>query len=161
MPDATMLDAAKAGAPETREERTLVIERVLKASPDKVFAAWTDPATLVKWWGPEGFTTPECALDLRPGGAWRTVMLSPTGERHPVSGVYRELTPPSRLVMSWAWDQPDGSRGHETEVAITLEPVAGGTRMRLVQSLFQTMAWRDNHHGGWSSSFNRLEKLFA
>src|SRR6266705_2898847 len=83
-------------------ERTLVIERVFKASPERMFKAWTDPAVLVTWWGPVGFTTPECQVDLRAGGAWRTVMRAPDGRTHPVSGVYREILPPKRLVITWA-----------------------------------------------------------
>src|SRR5260221_12772900 len=103
-------------------ERTLVIERVFKASPERVFNAWTDPAVLVKWWGPIGFTTPEFEFDLRSGGKWRTVMRAPDGSTHPVSGVYREIRPPTRLVITWAWEEADGRRGHENEVEVTFAP---------------------------------------
>lgn len=161
MPETKAANDVKATTLGTREERTLVIERVFKGSPEKVFKAWTDPGILVQWWGPEGFTTPECAMDVRPGGKWRTVMLSPKGERNPVSGVYREVSPPGKLVISWAWEQADGRPGHETEIVVTFEPAPGGTRMRLVQSVFESVEHRDNHKGGWSSSFNRLERLFA
>ena len=138
---------------------TLVIERVFNAPPAEVFAAWTDPAVLTRWWGPEGHTTPECAMDVRPGGAWRTKLIGPDGD-HIVSGVYREIAPPSRLVFTWGWQQEDGTRGHETEVAITFQPVAAGTRMRLVQSLFLSKEQRDMHNWGWTSSLNDLERLF-
>ena len=151
---ATAVSAGKA-------ERTLVIERVFKAPPDKVFAAWTDPAILVKWFGPEGFSVPEHSLDVREGGAWRTVMISPKGEPHTASGVYREIAPPRRLVMTWAWDQEDGKRGHETILELTFRPVAAGTELRLVQSLFQDKDRRDGHDQGWSSSFNKLDRLLA
>ena len=113
---ATAVSAGKA-------DRTLVIERVFKAPPDKVFAAWTDPAILVKWFGPEGFSVPEHSLDVREGGAWRTVMVSPKGEPHTASGVYREIAPPRRLVMTWAWDQEDGKRGHEPDPPGRVEKV--------------------------------------
>ena len=142
------------------DDRTLVIERVFKASPDKVFKAWTDPAILVQWWGPEGFDTPECQMDVRVGGAHRSVMVSPDGTPRTVSGVFREVSPPKRLVMTWGWEE-NGKRGHETVVEVTIEPTVGGTRLRLVQRLFQTAEQRDGHNQGWSSSFNDLERLLA
>ena len=99
-------------------------------------------------------------MDVRPGGAWRSTMISPDGSSHIVSGVYREISPPRRLVMTWGWEN-DGQRGHETEVELTFEPVAAGTRMRLVQRLFETAQSRNSHEHGWSSSFNDLERLLA
>lgn len=160
MADTTHANSA-AAVTEDKAARTLVIERVFNAPPAKVFAAWTDPAILVKWWGPETFTTPEHSMDVRVGGAWRTVMVSPKGETHTVSGVYREIVPPTRLVMTWGWQQDDGSRGHETVVELTFEPAPAGTRLRLVQSVFASVEQRDNHNMGWSSSFNDLERVLA
>jgi uncharacterized protein YndB with AHSA1/START domain len=141
-------------------ERTLVIERVFNATPDRVFRAWTDPAVLVKWWGPEGFTTPELSLDVRPGGTWRTVMRAPNGSTHPVSGVFREISPPSRLVLTWAWEE-DGKRGHETEIELTFSAVESRTHMRLVQRVFQSREWRDRHRHGWAPSLDKLARLFG
>lgn len=161
MSDTRNLDGAAAVRQGSEADRTLVIERVFRASPEHVFKAWTDPAILVKWWGPEGFDTSEQTMDVREGGAYRTVMVSPKGESHTVSGVYREIAPPKRLVMTWAWEQPDGSRGHETVVELTFTPAPEGTRLKLVQSVFETVEQRDNHNMGWSSSFNCLDRLFA
>jgi glutathione S-transferase len=160
MAEAVAADDARSPG-ESADDRTLVIERVFKAPPEAVFHAWTDPAILVQWWGPETFTTSEPEMDVRPGGAWRTVMVGPKGETHTASGVYREITPPKRLVMSWAWQQDDGGRGHETEVEVNFEPTSAGTRMRLVQRLFQSRQQRDNHFGGWTSTFKDLERLFG
>jgi uncharacterized protein YndB with AHSA1/START domain len=143
-------------------DRTLVIERVFKAPPERVFKAWTDPEILVKWWGPEGLNTPDCNMDVRTGGAWRTAMAGPKGESHIVSGVYREITPPSRLVMTWGWEKDDGSRGHETVVELTFEPASdGNTKMTLVQALFQSTEQREGHNMGWDSSFNDLDRLLS
>lgn len=157
MADTTAANAAR----ESVEERTLIIERIFRAPPEQVFEAWTDPEILVQWWGPEGFaTTPaECAMDVREGGAWRTVMRNDKGEAHTASGVYREITPPSRLVMTWGWQQADGSRGDETVVEIGFEAVSDGTRLRLVQRVFNTRDNRDAHRMGWQSSLNKLEEL--
>ena len=88
----TTANGATAVREGTAEDRTLVIERVFKAPPEKVFKAWTDPAILVKWWGPEGFTTPEQKMDVREGGAWRTVMVSAQGRSaHRLRRLSRDL----------------------------------------------------------------------
>jgi uncharacterized protein YndB with AHSA1/START domain len=159
--DVSDTDRADAVGTGSAEDRTLVIEHVFKAPPEQVFAAWTDPAILAAWWGPETFHTPEYAMDVREGGAWRTVMRNEKGEAHIVSGVYREIAPPRRLVMTWGWQQPDGARGHETTVELDFEPVADGTRLRLVQRVFATVENRDGHRMGWQSSFSKLDRLIA
>jgi glutathione S-transferase len=160
MADNHAVNAATATTDDQAADRTLIIERVVKASPEKVFKAWTDPTILVKWWGPEGFETPECEMDVRAGGAWRTTMISPKGEGHTVSGIYREISPPERLVMSWGWEQ-DGERGYETIIEVTFEPTGLGTKMRLVQSVFESQNARDMHSQGWNSTFNDLERVLA
>ena len=99
-------------------------------------------------------------MDVRAGGAWRSTMVSPEGKPHTVSGVYREISPPKRLVMTWGWEE-DGKRGHETVVDLTFEPTPGGTKMRLVQSVFETASSRDGHSEGWNSSFDDLERILA
>ena len=155
------MNTATATREGTIEDRTLIVERVFRAPPEKVFQAWTDPEILTKWWGPAGATIPECDLDARPGGTWRTVMDNPNGESYTVSGVFRELAPPDRLVMTWGWQQEDGSRGHETEIVVTFEDVPEGTRLRLVQSVFENVEQRDMHGMGWRSSFDDLDRMFA
>jgi uncharacterized protein YndB with AHSA1/START domain len=160
MADNAAMNTATARTEGRPADRTLVIERVFKASPEKVFKAWTNPAILVKWWGPEGFDTPECKMDVRAGGEYRTTMVSPDGKSHTVSGIYREISPPNRLVMTWGWEE-DGQRGHETIIEVTFEPASPGTKMRLVQSVFESENSRDMHNQGWTSSFNDLERILA
>ena len=140
------------------KDRVLRIERVIAATPERLFALWTEPEQLVKWWGPEGFTIPQHALDVRPGGRWRTTMRRPDGSQNTVSGIYRTLDPPRRLVFTWGWDDDAGLRGHETEITVTFEPVTGGTRMVLTQQTFVDTDSRDRHQHGWSSSFAKLER---
>ena len=141
--------------------RILHIERRIGGSPEAVFDAWITPEILARWWGPEGFTVPEQSHDLRVGGTWRTVMLSPQGERHIVSGVYREISRPRRLAFTWAWDQDDGSRGHETLVTIELSAKGEGTLLKLTQAEFAETEHRDNHRLGWDSSLNDLQRIFG
>jgi uncharacterized protein YndB with AHSA1/START domain len=161
MADTTHANSAAATHDPDVAGRTLVIDRIFKASPDKVFKAWTDPAILVQWYGPEGFHIRDLKIDARPGGAHRGVMVAPDGNAHTASGVYREIDPPKRLVMTWAWEDEKGMRGHETVIEITFHAAPGGTRMHLVQQIFETAEQRDGHREGWNSSFNKLERLFA
>lgn len=155
---ATKIDAGAAAASD--EDRTLTIIRHLKAPRDAVFEAWADPAVLVKWWGPEGVTVPDCRMDVRPGGAWRTVMRGPEGQTHTCSGVYREITPPERLEFTWAWEA-DGVRGHETVVTVVLHERDGGTEMVFTQRLFESAEGRTLHDEGWTSAFDCLDRYLA
>ena len=83
---------------QTKDDTTLRLERIIAASPERLFALWTEPEELIKWWGPEGFTTPKHAIDVRPGGRWRTTMRRPDGTDHTVSGIYRAIEPPRRIL---------------------------------------------------------------
>jgi uncharacterized protein YndB with AHSA1/START domain len=141
------------------DEDALRLERLIAAPPERVFALWTEPDLLVKWWGPEGFDIPAHALDVRKGGTWRTTMRSPEGKHHTVSGVYRIIDPPKRLVFTWGWDDEQGRRGHETEVTVTFHAAPGGTRLVLQQQAFESKESRDQHRHGWESSFDCLEQV--
>jgi uncharacterized protein YndB with AHSA1/START domain len=134
-------------------DTVLRLERMIAAPPERVFALWTEPDQLVKWWGPEGFDVPESALDVRVGGKWCTTMRAPDGRLCTVSGLYRVIDPPNRLVMTWAWEDDDSVRGHETEITVTFQSVPGGTRLTLVQQTFASAESRDRHSHGWLSSF--------
>ena len=148
-------------AEETRsqDDLTLVMIREFPVAPETVFDAWTDPAILMTWWGPEQVTIPECDMDVRPGGAWRTVMKAPDESTMEVSGVYRKIDRPAVLSMTWAWTQDDGTRGHETRVDVYFSATPSGTRMKLVQTIFADTAQRDKHGQGWASSFAGLERV--
>lgn len=148
-----MTTAKTRPAPDAADDRTLVLRRRFSAPPARVFRAWTEPSELVKWWGPGGFTVPLCEMDVREGGAYRTCMRSPAGEDHYLRGVYLEITPPTRLVFTWAWEQGD-TVGDETLVTVELNEVRGGTELVLTHSGFATTEARDRHNMGWSSSLD-------
>ena len=142
-------------------DRELVITRVLNAPRKLVFKAWTDPAHLVRWYGPQGFQLTSCEMDLRPGGAFRFSMRSPEGKDHPHSGVYREVAPPEKLAFSFAWEGEDGRRGHETLVTLTLAEQGDKTQLTMRQAVFESVESRDSHNGGWSECFDRLADYLA
>jgi len=146
-----------AAAESAGADQILRLVRTFAAPRAAVFRAWTDPQQLVQWWGPEGYTVPVCDMDPRESGAWRTCMLSPEGTQHWVSGIYREIAEPDRLVFTWAWDDDNGERGHETVITIELRDKDGGTELTLTQQPFESVESRDAHNQGWTSSFNCLE----
>ena len=148
------------GRAQSEDPQVLRISRSFAAPREQVFRALTEPDQLVKWWGPRGFTVPECALAVRPGGAWRTVMRSPEGRDHIVSGVYREVVPPARLVFTWAWEG-EGGRGHETLVTIELHEQGDRTELTLRQETFESESARDQHAHGWASCLDCLEEALA
>ncbi|WP_282607508.1 SRPBCC domain-containing protein [Pelagibius sp. Alg239-R121] len=152
---------ALAPAPDMRnEDRVLRLSRIFDATRETLFEAFTDPAVLVRWWGPEGVTIPECRIDLRVGGSWRTCMQGANCEHNCVGGVYKEIVPPEKLAFTWAWDTPDGP-GPETLITLEFLERDDGCELSFTQEGFADTAVRDQHRQGWSSSFNCLRDLFA
>ena len=135
---------------------SLTLTRLYDAPRELVFRCWTEPEHLRRWCAPHGFTIPESEGELRPGGAWRATMRAPDGTEHRLTGVYREIVPPERLVFSHAWLDADGQAGVETVVTMTLEDRGGRTFLTLVQSGFESAASRDGHAGGWGETLERL-----
>jgi uncharacterized protein YndB with AHSA1/START domain len=81
-------------------DRELVLERVFSAPRELVFDAWTDPAHIAEWWGPQGFTTTIGQMEVRPGGIWRFVMHGPDGVDYLNEVIYEEIARPERLVYT-------------------------------------------------------------
>ncbi len=137
-------------------ERELTVSRVIDVPRPLVFKAWTDPEQIARWWGPKGFTTVEYEMDVRPGGAYRSVMRSPAGEDHRKRGIYREIVEPERIVFTFAWEDVDGHLGVETLITVTFEALGAKTRLTLRQTGFDSVEWRDSHVGGWTSCLERF-----
>jgi uncharacterized protein YndB with AHSA1/START domain len=142
------------------EGLTLRLGRVLPAPRQLVFRACTEPDELAQWWGPHGFTTPEVDLDLRVGGGYRFGMQPPDGELFHLSGEFREIEPPARLVYTFRWEEPD-PEDRETLVTMTLQDRGDSTEVALVQSGFATEARRALHVDGWTDCLERLQDLLS
>ena len=89
-------------------EREIVLVRKFDAPRDRVFAALTTAESLLRWFAPHGWTMDTCAVDLREGGKWRFVLSGPGGARLGMSGTYREINAPERLVSTEAFDEFPG-----------------------------------------------------
>lgn len=113
-------------------ERRLEMERHYDAPRERVFAAWTDPEQMRKWWGPSGWTIAFSEADLRPGGSFRYAMRSPEGDEHIVEGRIAEIDPPSRYVTI---SELGGDGAHppaRVVTTVTFDEEQDGTRLRLV-----------------------------
>ena len=142
-------------------ERTVVITRVFDAPRSLVFKAWTDPAHLAQWWGPKGFTNPVCEVDLRLGGTLRIVMRAPDGAEHPMTGVFREITPPERLVFTNLATDREGKILLEGLTIVTLaEHGAGQTKLTLESRAIARVDFAsrmlEGMEIGWTQSIDRL-----
>lgn len=148
--------AARNSTITTTTEHELVMTRVFPAPRALVFKAWTEPERIKQWWGPRGFTTLSCEMDLRPGGKWRTHSRSPEGKEYAEHGVFREIVEPERLVFTQAWEDAAGNPKHETLVTITFTEQGNKTLLAFRQGVFESVTSRDSHEEGWSSAFALL-----
>jgi uncharacterized protein YndB with AHSA1/START domain len=119
----------------TTAEREITTERLIEAPRELVFAAWTDPEQVVKWWGPNGFTNTIHEMDVRPGGVWRFVMHGPDGVDYQNKIVFLEVVRPERLV----YDHVSGPRFRATA---TFAEERGKTRL-VLRMVFDTAQERD------------------
>jgi uncharacterized protein YndB with AHSA1/START domain len=135
---------------------SLTLRRRLSAPPAKVYAAWTDPQKVKRWWSPlENDEALHVETDVRVGGRFRIVMRGSGGERHDVCGVYREVVPDEKLVFTWAWHT---TPERESLVTVSFESDGDGTVLRLTHERFFDEAARDGHLEGWGNLLDKLER---
>ncbi len=128
-----------------RNADSLEIVREIRASPERVFRALTDPRDLARWWtGIGGIRNAQ--FDLRPGGKYQYEFRMEGETTCVVHGEVREVDPPRRLVMTWLSPEYPTL---ETLLSFDLEPTAGGTRLTLRHSgLTEPGSCRDHHEVG-------------
>jgi len=144
----------------TRHEadRELVLQREVPFAREWVWTAMTEPEHQNRWWGPDGFRNDGVTMDFRVGGAWTFDMVGPDGTRYPNHSVFKEITPPARLVF----DHGDGKRVW-FETTITLEAAGIGTLIT-VRQLFPNRESRDEvveKYGALEGGRQHLAKLEA
>jgi uncharacterized protein YndB with AHSA1/START domain len=146
------------------DERTIVITRVFDAPRDLVFKAWTDPKHVAQWWGPQGFTTTRCDMDLRAGGVFRVHMRGPDGVTYPCKGVYREVRAPERIVYDGEAEEGTVGCGAglppRALVTVTFTERDGRTTVT-IHTVLQSASDREaavqtGFNSGWASSLDRL-----
>jgi uncharacterized protein YndB with AHSA1/START domain len=132
---------------------SLSLTRVLPVGRQEVFDAWTTAAWVQQWMCPEAVSIPRVELDVRVGGAFRVDMLV-NGAVETHTGVYREVTPPEKLVFTWT--SPNTLR-HETLVTVVLHALGDeSTELRLTQTLLPTEDTTRQHTRGWTQILEHL-----
>jgi uncharacterized protein YndB with AHSA1/START domain len=151
----TTADAATSTA-----DREIVLSREYDAPRELVWRAYTDPAHLPNWWGPNGFTNTVHEMDVRVGGRWRFIMHGPDGTDYPNRIVYQEVTRPERLVFLHGEDVDDDPGAFH--VTVTFDDLDGRTRVTQ-RMLFATAAQKAGveQFGAVELGKQTLDKLAA
>ncbi|PWW01357.1 uncharacterized protein YndB with AHSA1/START domain [Hoeflea marina] len=147
--------------PETADPaRMIVTERLVAAPVEKVWAAWTEPESLNKWFGPDGFRLTTRAFDFRVGGVWDFTMHGPDGTDYPNWVVFTAVDRHRRI----AWRHSEAE--HDTNVFVTscdFIAEGAGTRLRLVAE-FPSVEERERvvrDHGAVEGGVQTLGRLAA
>jgi len=148
----------------TTTDRDLVLTRLIDASPDKVYRAWTEPELMKQWFAPLPWTTPHVEVDVRPGGSSLVVMRGPDGTEFPNPGVYLEVVKNKRLVVTDAYTQAwEPSAKPFMTLVLTFEEEGGKTRYTALARHW-SVEDREAHekmgfHEGWGICTDQLEAL--
>ena len=137
------------------------VESYFAAAPERVFAAWTRPEAVMKWFGKAPNSLVSADIDLRPGGIWRFVMSRDDDRSIGFEGQYLEIEPAKKLVFSWAHvvEHANGEREATpySRVEVTFSPKGAGTDLRLVHSAVRSEDARRGIGGGWEAAFTHLQ----
>jgi uncharacterized protein YndB with AHSA1/START domain len=135
------------------ETAALEVRRTIRASAERLFAAWTEPAQLQRWWGPEGTSCPQAEVDLRVGGRYRIANRLPNGDTVWISGRFERVSPPFELVYTWRFDPGPGA---ESRVTVRFEPRGDVTEVIVRHEGIAGEAVRSQHQQGWQGCLDGL-----
>ncbi|GLK64641.1 MULTISPECIES: SRPBCC family protein [Paracoccus] len=137
---------------------TIRLHRVIAASPDKIYRAFTEPDAIASWLPPYGFLCTVHELDARVDGRHRMSFRNfTTGQSHSFGGTYLELVPGERLVYTDGFDDP--AMPGEMRVTVVLTPVTVGTEMHVEQDGVPDLIPAEACYLGWQDSLHKLKRL--
>ena len=137
---------------------TIRLHRVLKAPPERVYRAFTDPDAMAKWLPPNGFTGKVHQFDAKVGGLYKMSFTSfSTGHSHSFGGKFLELEPGKRIRHTDVFDDPN--LPGEMQTTITFTAVSCGTEMSVVQEGVPEVIPVEQCYLGWQESLVLLGKL--
>lgn len=145
-------------------KRDLVLDRLIDAAPEKVYACWTRPELIRQWFAPRPWSIASVDSDLRPGGASTITMRSPEGEEFPNPGVYLEVVPNEKLVFTDAYGADWTPAAEPFFTAIVLFQNEGGKTRYIAIARHWSEDKRKMHedmgfHTGWGQCADQLEEL--
>lgn len=143
----------------------LSVRRLINATPERLFRAWTEVDELLKWFGPGEVVLEFAEVDLRIGGEYRFDLKTPDGKSIVHHGVYREIHANKKLVFTWVLDGQDcaGSKEEDCETVVTVffHEHDGATELVVIHDFLPSENSRDNHGMGWKGCLDCLEKMLA
>lgn len=140
-------------------DREIVLSRVIAAPRERVFQAWSDPAQIVQWFGPEGFTVESLECDLRVGGCWRFIYTGPDGTRWDNRMVFLRLEAPHLIEFEHGADKDeDPGRFH---VIVSFDTQSDGKTVLTLRQLHPTREQREAviGFGAVEFGYQTLDKL--
>lgn len=170
----------KGGEKNMEEQKKIVIERVFDAPREKVWEAWTTQELVKQWWGPKDFTAPSVQIDFTVGGKYIYAMHGPKGSEWDKdmysAGVYKEIIPLQKLVVTDYFSDAQGNKKsptehglptdmpEEMEVTVLFEDLADGkTKLSIVYTPESEVAYnamiRSGIQEGWGTSLDKMAKL--
>jgi uncharacterized protein YndB with AHSA1/START domain len=135
---------------------TLVVRRRINATPERLFAAWTQPELLVRWWGPQGVACTGAEIDLRVGGTYRIANQFPDGTVLWIAGVFEVIEPPRRLTYTWRLESQSGL---VERVTVCFEGSGASTEVVITHERIANEAARTSHERGWNGCLDKLVKF--
>jgi uncharacterized protein YndB with AHSA1/START domain len=137
-------------------ELTLVVKKLLHATREEVFAAWTDPESMAEWMCPGNVRSALAELDVRPGGKLRILMRGDDIE-YDHTGEFRVVQPPSKLVFTWI---SKGTDNQPTLVTVEFFERGQSCELVLTHENFVKPDAVQKHKGGWTSIADKLAAYF-
>jgi uncharacterized protein YndB with AHSA1/START domain len=150
----------------------LVLERTISVSPDRIWAAWTQPELLMQWFTPAPWKTVAVDIDLRPGGRSVTTMESPEGDQYPNVGCYLQVEPNHLLVFTSVMTEdfrpvaPSNGQGLSFTARIEINPTPnGGTHYRAIAMHANEDDYKQHSDmgfaEGWGAALDQLVALMT
>jgi uncharacterized protein YndB with AHSA1/START domain len=137
---------------------TLVVRRTIRATPERLFDAWTTPEQLVEWWGPDGVTCIAPRVDLRVGGGYRIGNRMPDGGEIWIVGVFEAIERPHLLTYTW---RLEGTDGEAERVTVRFEPQGTDTEVIVTHERVANETLRDQHALGWHGCLAGLARYIV
>ena len=136
----------------------LVVQKTIRATAERLFEAWTEPAHLRQWWGPADVRCPEAEIDLRVGGGYRIANEYPDGTTVWIVGEFETIRPPHELIYSWQLEPVSET---VERVTVRFDAQDGATEVTVIHERIADAAARESHENGWEACLAGLDEYLS